>query len=430
MVTNRMLRGVALIGALFALNGYAGECKGVALYSNGSDNGQMLETGRTFPEPPEWKANWGYLDGMDPPYIRLSGMKNVQGDWKGVLSFTKLPLYVDGGVLRLKVRATQNVKFGVWLGVDSGNSKVHYVDVYANTTRTLEIPMSNFGVTGMVAVSNVGIGLFRVPQYQYTSLFIDDVGFSCAKDGAGLSSSSAGKSSSSVGVNSGFLEYEFSNADAWSVNRDARYLRSLESKFTAVYSQQKRDSLISRTSENFLMDELEHLKIVNSVKASEMNPKKSRMVWYDILYSVLRNRLREDVVANPKQLYFEAEAIAAESDYTVVPLLVADLDYAYSACADSLCGSRRIVNAHLLAAGFPTSFVRGTKMSIVLDPYFIVTRQRNLPMVSVCYSGTCSTLPPKGRMELEFSSTGKQKIVVKLNNGGKYVEQNLFVEVK
>ena len=429
MVANRMLRGIALMGALFALNGYAGECKGVALYSNGSDNGQMLESGRSFPEPPEWKANWGYLDGMEPTYIRLSGMKNVQGDWKGVLSFPKLPLHVDGGVLRLKVRATQNVKFGVWLGVDSGNSKVHYIDLYANTTRTLEIPMSSFGVTGMVAVSNVGIGLFHVPQYQYTTLFVDDVGFSCTKEETGLSSSS-GKSSSSASLNGGLLEYEFSNADAWSVNRDARYLRSLEPKFTAAYSQQKKDSLISWTSESFLMDELEHLKIVNLVKSSEMSSKKSRTVWYDILYSVMRNRLREDVVANPKQLFFEAEAIAAESDYTVVPLLVADLDYAYSACADSLCGSTRIVNAHLLAAGFPTSFVRGSKMSIVLDPYFMVTRQRNLPTVSVCYSGTCSTLPAKGRLELEFSSTGKQKIVVKMNNGGKYVEQNLFVEVK
>ena len=112
-MTCRMFKGIALMGALLAFNGFAGECKGVALYSDGSDNGQMLETGRTFPEPPEWKTNWGYMDGMEPPYIRLSGMKNVRGDWKGLLSFPMLPLRVDGGNVRLKVRATQNVKFGV-----------------------------------------------------------------------------------------------------------------------------------------------------------------------------------------------------------------------------------------------------------------------------------------------------------------------------
>jgi hypothetical protein len=82
-----MFKGVALAGALLALDGFAEECKGVALYSDGSDNGQMIETGRTFPESPEWKANWGNFDGMNAPYIRLSGMKNVQGDWKGLLSF-------------------------------------------------------------------------------------------------------------------------------------------------------------------------------------------------------------------------------------------------------------------------------------------------------------------------------------------------------
>ena len=161
-----------------------------------------------------------------------------------------------------------------------------------------------------------------------------------------------------------------------------------------------------------------------------MTAQKSRLVWFDNLYSVVRNRLRENVVANPKQLYFEAEAVAARSDYTVIPLLVADLDYVYSACADSACVATQNVNAHLLMAGLPTSFVRGSKMSLVLDPYFIVTQQRELPSVTVCTSGTCKALLLGERLDLEFPSTGIQKIVVKLNNGELRVEQNLFVEVK
>ena len=427
---NRMFKGIALMGALFALNGFADECKDVVLYSNGSDNGQMVESGMTFPELPEWRANWGNQDGMNAPYIRLSGMKNLQDDWKGLLSFRSLPLHVDGGVLRLKVHATQNSRFGVWLVNSSGNSNIHYVGLAANRTHSLEIPLANLGVTGAVDVMNVGIGLFHVPQYQYTTLFVDDVGFSCVKNNVGGSSSSIALSSSSVNGNDDYLEYEFSNVESWSEKRDARYLPAVESNFSAAYSKQKKDSLLLKTNENFVVSELEHLKIVNTVRATDLTPKKSRTSWYDNLYSVVRNRLRENVVANPKQLYFEAEAIAAASDYTVIPLLVADLDYAYSACADSLCSSMQIVKAHLLEAGLPTSFVRGSKVSFVLDPYFVVTKQKNLPSVSVCISGTCNALSMKGRLDLEFSSSGKQKVVVKMKNGGQTVEQNLFVEVK
>ena len=277
---NRMFKGIALMGALFALNGFAAECKDVVLYSNGNDKGQMIESGMTFPELPEWKANWGNQDGMNAPYIRLSGMKNLQDDWKGLLSFQSLPLHVDGGVLRLKVHATQNARFGVWLVNSSGVSDIHYVGLTANRTQSLEIPLANLGVTGAVDVMNVGIGLFHVPQYQYTTLFIDDVGFSCVKNNAVASSSSA-VSSSSVHANDDYLEYEFSNVESWSEKRDARFLPSAESNFTAAYSAQKRDSLLSKTNVNFVVSELEHLKIVNTVRANDMLPAKSRKSWYD-----------------------------------------------------------------------------------------------------------------------------------------------------
>lgn len=422
----RMLKGVAFAGALLALDGFAEECKGVALYTDGSDNGQMIESGRTFPESPEWKANWGNFDGMNAPYIRLSGSKNEQGDWKGLLSFQVLPLHVDGGVLRLKVRATQNAKFGVWLKGTSSESRVHYVNLTADKTHALEIPLASFGVTGAIDVVNVGVGLFQVPQYQYTTLFIDDVGFSCVKNGSSL----GGTSAATVLENVTHWEYDFSNVDAWSEKRDARLLPALESEFSAAYTPQERNSLISITNGDFLVSELEHLKIVNSIRATEMSAKRSRLTWYDNMYSVVRNRLREKAVANPKQLYFEAEAIAANSDYTVIPLLVADLDYVYKACAEESCGSTQNVNTHLLTAGLPTSFVRGSKISLVLDPYFIVTKQRNLPSVSVCVSGTCKSISSKERIELEFPSSGLQKIVVKLKSGMHNVEQNLFVEVK
>ncbi|MBQ7080529.1 MAG: hypothetical protein IJM92_12935 [Fibrobacter sp.] len=424
---NRMFKGVALCGALWVLNGFAEECKGVVLYSNGNDNGQMIETGRTFPELPEWKANWGNLGNMVPPYIRLSGIKSVQGDWKGLLSFSQLPLHVDGGVLRIKARPTQNVKFGIWLKGTTSESGAYYAELTANKTHSLEIPLATLGVTGAFDVVNVGVGLFQVPQYQYTTLFIDDIEFSCAKNNAGV------ESSSSVAWDNEDetpWKYEFSNADASAPSREARLLPALESEYSAAYSPQERSLLISKTGADFLVSGLEHLKIVNSVRAAEMTAKKSRLTWYDNLYSVVRNRLRENVVANPKQLYFEAEAVAANSDYTVIPLLVADLDYAYGMCANSTCDSKQIFNARLLTAGLPTSFVRGSKVSLVLDPYFIVTKQRTLPTISVCVSGSCKSIQPNGRLELEFPSSGLQTIVVKMKNGDRSVEQKLFVEVK
>lgn len=423
----RMFKGMALAGALCFLNSHAEECKGVALYSNGSNSGQMLETGRTFPEPPEWRANWGNFGAMNAPYIRLSGIKNVQDDWKGLLWFPALPLRVDAGELLLKVRSTQNATFGVWLKGKASESRVYYTNLIAEKTEILEIPLASLGVAGTFEVANIGVGLFNVPQYQYTTLFIDDVEFSCVKNGV-----SAGSSSSSVTATDspGDLEYEYSNVDAWSSQRNARLLPTVETEFSAAYSPQLRNALISSTNGDFLVSELEHMKIVNTVHAAEMSPQKSRTTWYDNLYSVVRNRLRENVIANPKQLYFEAEAIAARSDYTVIPLLVADLDYVYRACADADCSTSKNVNAYLLTAGLPTSFVRGSKMILVLDPYFFVTKQRDLPSISVCVSGKCNVLSVNGKLELEFPSTGTQKIVVKMKRGERTVEQNLFVEVK
>ena len=423
-----MFKSVALLGALCALHGFAEECKGVVLYSDGNDMGQMIETGKTFPEQPEWNANWGNLGNMAPPYIRLSGIKNVQGDWKGLLSFSRLPLRVDGGVLRLKVRSTQNVKFGVWLKGNASESGVHYAELAADKTHSLEIPLASLNVAGAFDVVNVGVGLFQVPQYQYTTLFIDDLEFSCAKNSSGGLSSSS--SATWGNADDALWEYEFSNTDASSPLRETRLLPALESEYSAAYSPQERALLISKTDADFLVSGLEHLKIVNSIRATEMTAKKSRLTWYDNLYSVVRNRLRENVVANPKQLYFEAEAIAANSDYTVIPLLVADLDYAYSACANSACDSTQFFSARLLTAGLPTSFVRGSKVSLVLDPYFIVTKQRSLPLISVCVSGSCKTIQPKQRLELEFPSSGLQAIVVKMKSGDRNIEQKLFVEVK
>ena len=111
-------------------------------------------------------------------------------------------------------------------------------------------------------------------------------------------------------------------------------------------------------------------------------------------------------------------------------MLVVVFFYLCGLCVCSGVGSIDIFIVRLLTAGLPTSFVRGSKVSLVLDPYFIVTKQRTLPSISVCVSGSCKSIQPKERLELEFPSSGLQTVVVKMKSGDRNVEQKLFVEVK
>lgn len=418
MKMNRMLCGIVLSGALWVSAGHAGECKDVALYSDGNSVGKVVES--SFPESPEWNTNWGNLDGMNPPYIRWSGMRNMRGDWTALLSFNALPASVNGGSVQLKVRVTQNAKFGVWLTGAFGKSSIYYVDIPANVTKFVDIPLSKMSVNGNVKVEKLGVGLFGVPENQYTTLFVDDIFLTCGKTSENLSAE----------VPAQGFGYEFTNVESRDAHRENRFLPHQESEFSPAYKSLNRKAFTKVTDANFVIPEWEHLKIVKNVNAASMTPQKSRMAWYDNLYSVLRNRVREGVVANPKNLFYEAEAIAAATDYTFMPLLLANMDYAYEVCRDSACTAHDYLNAKLLQAGLPSSFVRGSKLALAYDPFFLTTTERNMPQVSVCVNGKCMPVAPKEIVQLEFPSAGLQKINVKLTDGDLTVNQNLFVEVK
>ena len=93
---NRITRCAALVGTVLSLSSYAQVCNEVSLYKNG-ESGKMVQS--TFPEAPEWNANWGELsqggtEALTPPYIRWSGMKDMAGDWTGLLSLSNLPVSV------------------------------------------------------------------------------------------------------------------------------------------------------------------------------------------------------------------------------------------------------------------------------------------------------------------------------------------------
>ena len=175
---SRMSRCAALMGTVLSLSSYAQVCQEISLYKNG-ESGKMETAGMTFPEAPEWSANWGEMEALTPPYIRWSGMKDKAGDWTGALSLDKLPATVQGGNLSLKVRVTQKAKFGIWLAGNFGNSGVSFYNLEPNRTYSLTAPVESLLGQGKARVEKVGVGLFDVPAHQYTTMFVDDIAFSC-----------------------------------------------------------------------------------------------------------------------------------------------------------------------------------------------------------------------------------------------------------
>ncbi len=423
-MSNRMLRRIVPIAVFAAVAAYAQVCEEKVLYNGAGTSGQMENASRTFPEPPEWSTNWGEMGSMKPPYIRLSGMKNVKADWIGALAFSALPKDVQGGTLRLKVRATQRVKFGVWLSSTKGTGNVVFNDVPANTTRLLEIPVEKMLGSGKQKVEKVWIGLFGVPANQYTTLFVDDVSLTCTVKAGKVSSVVA-----SVPEDSG-AGFAPTNTVAMSPVRNPLCLSSSVNPSSAAYSDVDRKRLLDSTTSLFVLNYKEHWQIRESLEQEECTPVESRRLWYRNLFFVDRNRLRDSVVANPKGVFDEAVAFAAANNYSFMPLLVADVEYAYRDCQDTLCATTQFTKSRLLQAGLPSSFVRGSKLKLVYDPYFAVTQRKMLPQVEICVSGKCSSLSVNKSIELELESAGVQKIVVKLTSGGISQRHNLYVEVK
>lgn len=422
---NRMFKRVATTGAVLALWANAQTCNETMLYDGSSMNGKMDEASRSFPEAPEWQTNWGNQDGMIPPYIRLSGQKSVKSDWKGSLDFNGLPLNVSGGNLKVKVRTTQNAKLGFWLVTDAGNSKTVYRTISANATNSLEIPLSELQGSGTVSVKKIGVGIFNIPAYQYTTLFIDDVSFTCvAKAGAAANEIANDATNSTSG------DYTFTDVTPASPERLVLTGGEPVAEASKKLSQSSRDELKKRTSANFVLTETEHKQILKFQDMVSRTPKASREGWYKSMFLVNSNRLRDSVIANPKNLYLDAGAMAAGYDNRVIPILVADLDYAYKVCTDTSCSGTELKDYSLLLAGLPVTHVQGSKIKFVYDPNFVATTRSELPTMEICAETTCKQIAPKGSADIEFESAGTKTISIKLSSKKTNIQQKLFVEVK
>lgn len=406
-------RCAALMGTVLSLSSFAQVCQEVSLYKNG-EPGQMMQNS-SFPESPEWVTNWGTLDGMQPPYIRWSGMKNQKDSWKGNLSFGGLPVSVQGGNVALKVRATQTAKFGLWLVGDFGESKQYVYDLAANKTYDLQVPVNNLLDSGSGKVNAVGVGLLNVPAFQYTTLFVDDVALTCSVSKADEAEEGG---------------YVYGDVNAVSPQRESRFLHKAAEEIVGAYTVSQRDSLQNLTKQQFVLSYPEHSQIVHFLAEETMTAKKSKEGWFRNLYFVERNRLKDSVIANPKTLAYEAEAFAAASDNSAMPILVGNVDYGYEVCADTSCESRQVLNSRILQAGLPVDVVRGSRIKLYYDPYFICTNRATMPTVEINVNNQWRPLPLKSEVDVAFESAGLQKIRVRLSEGGLTKIHNIFVEVK
>lgn len=415
---SRITRCAALVGIVLSLSSFAQDCQEISLYKNG-ENGTMVESTRTFPEAPEWKTNWGEMDGMVPPYIRLSGMKDKTSDWTGNLTFETLPKNVRG-VLKLKVRSTQSSKFGVWVSGSFGTSQIHFQNLEANKTTPIQVDVSSLIGVAEGSVNKVSVGLFDVPAYQYTTLFMDDIAFSCSGEAATPAQSSV--------PHEGAYAYDLGGFDK--ASREGKFLKGIVRETSAAYDSVERKHLKDSTDMDFVLSEEEHRQIVSWVNASTLTAEKSHRGWFRNMFFVERNRLRDSVIANPKFLFYEAKTFAAGVENQELPVLIGNVDYGYRVCADSACSKKTILKSRVLQAGLPTVSVGSSMVRLHYDPYFVSTNRKSLPQLEIYANQMWNALLPGESLLVEFESAGLQKVQVRLAEGGLTVKQNLFVEVK
>lgn len=415
---NRMSRCVALMGTVCSLSGFAQVCNEIPLY-RGGETGSM-EQGMTFPEAPEWSTNWGDMGSLVPPYIRWSGMKNSSGNWTGTMVLSGLPAYVQGGNLKVDVRASQNVKVGFWLEGDFGKSPVHYQDLAANISKTVTVPLAGLIGSSRALVQKMGVGLFGVPANQYTNFFMDNVSLSC-----GVSGEAGGSL-----LSSGEIEFPYSEVSPASPRRESRFLHSSASATSAAYSDEDRQRIADSTRKMFVLNEAEHLQIVRYVESDSLTALQSRNGWFRSMYLIERNRLKDSVIANPKTLFYEAGAFAANAENDAMPILVGNVDYGYRVCADTSCGKMAILDGRALLAGLPSATTSGSVLKLYYDPYFITTNRGGIPKVEILDNGVWKEIPQKSEYKVMFNSAGVQNIKVRLSEGGLTINQTLVVEVK
>ena len=115
----KIVKVMQMIALLFSVHLFAAEQTEIKIYPG---EGFAEQNFSTFPEMPEWKANWGNQGGLMPPYIRFSGQKEASSDWNTRLVFQNFPQKVSKGILEMNLFATENITVGIKLENSSKES--------------------------------------------------------------------------------------------------------------------------------------------------------------------------------------------------------------------------------------------------------------------------------------------------------------------
>ena len=83
-----------------------------------------------------------------------------------------------------------------------------------------------------------------------------------------------------------------------------------------------------------------------------------------------------------------------------------------------------------MVSGFSSSFIYGSKVEFILDPYFITTNQKTMPEIELFLHNQWVSLKIRSRITHSFDSLGLHSIPVKLYHGSDIIETTLLLEVR
>lgn len=411
----RVIQAIHMIALLFSVNLYATELKEIQLYPG---EGILESASFTFPEPPEWKTNWGNKGGLEPPYIRFSGQKNYDSDWNAILKFEKLPLKLDGGFLSFKAFVTEQVE----LELSLGNSSKKNVSLPANTAREIKISLEDIFDSFPVEVSSLNLKLKGVPAWHYITLLVGEISI--------YSKKSENESNLEFPTLESSETFVLSETDFSKPSRDF-----MEGSFTLPYSRagysiEVRDSLKNISSTGIFLSEMENEKI------KEMPKEISVSSFMNKAYLFAKNLVRDSVIANPRTLLQNGKLLSASHDYTLLPILAMDVDYDASECealsADSSCAKYQVVKGHFLGAAPALEFVRGSQIQLVFDPYFWLSNRNGEQSfeLEVSVAGKNYSMKGASVVMIEFPQLGKYEMVLRVQRAGIKTEWKYTVEVQ
>lgn len=417
-MNTRVIQAMQIMALFFSVSLYANHNGVIDLYpGNGYSNTSLS----TFPEVPEWNANWGNKGGLEPPYIRFSGQKNQDSDWETKLHFEKLPVVTEAGdSLSITVFVTENLDIELSLGE---NSQKVLVSLQGGKAKEIKLPIEKFFNTLPQKISTLNVKLVNVPGWHYVTLLLGKISIQSKGN-----FSSPGETETVLQVET--EEFLLSKTE---FSKPSRI--HLENLFNPPYSRggyskEKRDSLKVFSSSKIFLEESDDLQF------SALVENNTNANFIQKLYLLSRNSIQDSVLANPRTLWRDGKQLAAANDYSLLPILAADIEYEAAECnslaGDSTCANYGVVKKHFLGAAPITDYVYGSKIQIVLDPYFFLTnRKGELPFeLEISLAGKNYQLNGASVVDVEFPQLGFFEMIIRVRRAGKQTEWKYLVEVK